>query len=102
LGLVDDALKAAVDAGKRTSIEADAKFREAIESLKGYEEDYYYPNKPADVEARMKQAKANDKSSLAALNRLIETFIVRQELVPLLGRILIPISSQWRQCRRKT
>ena len=90
MGLVDDALKAAVDAGKKTSIEADAKFSEAIKSLKEYVEDYYH-NKPPDVEARMERAKANDKSSSAVLNRLKETFTVRQELVPLLGRILIMI-----------
>ena len=92
MGLVDDALKAAVDAGKNTSIEADTKFSEAIKSLKEYE-DYCYPHKPADVrvEATMERAKANDKSSSAVLNRLKETFTVRQELVPLLGRILIMI-----------
>jgi len=102
LELVDDALKAAVDAGKKTSKKADKKFSEAIESLKEYEEYYHPTNKPADVEARMEQAKAKDISSSAALNRLKETFIVRQELVPWLGRILIPNSSQLRQCRRKS
>ena len=99
--LVDDALKAAADARTKTSKEADEKLSEAIESLKEYEE-YCHPNKPAEVEARMEQAKAKDISSSTALNRLKETFIVRQELVPWLGRILIPNSSQLRQCRRKS
>lgn len=98
LELVDDALKAAVDAKTKTSKKADEKFSEAIKSLKEYEE-YYHPTK--FVEGRMKQAKENDDPSSTFLNRLKEAFTVRQELVPLLGRILIPISSQLRQCRRK-
>ena len=92
--LVDDALKAATEAKTKILEEADEKFSKAIESLKKYEEDYH-PNK--SVEARMKEAKTNDKSSLGILNRLKEKVFVRVELVPLLIRILIPISSQLRQ-----
>jgi len=97
LKLVDDALKAATEAGMKTSKEAEEKFSKAIESLKKYEGDCH-PSK--SVEARMEQAKANDKSSSMTLNRLKETFLVRAEPVPLLGCILIPISSQLRKCPR--
>jgi hypothetical protein len=98
LELVDDTLKAAADAGTKTSKEADEKFSEAIESLKEYEK-CYHPNK--SVETRMEQAKANDKSSSTVLNRLKETFLVSVELVPMLDGILIPISSRLIQYRRK-
>ena len=94
----DDALQAATDAGTKTSKEADEKFSEAIESLRKYEE-CYHPEK--SVEARMKQAKANDKFSSTVLNTLKATFLVSDDLIPLLGRILIPIPSRLIQCQRK-
>jgi len=44
-----------------------------------------------DVAERMERAGEVDKSSLKVLNRLKETFRVREELTPLLRRILILI-----------
>lgn len=100
LELVDDALKSATEAETKRSEVADEKFSKAIESLKEYEE-YYHPNNLKPVQARMKDAKANDKSSSTFLNRLKDNVFVREKLSPLLRRILISISSQSNRSRRR-
>ena len=88
LELVDDALKSATEAETKKSKVADEKFSKAIESLKEYEE-YYHPSNLNlnPVEARMKDAKANDKSSSTFLHRLKENVLVRDKLSSLLASL---------------
>jgi hypothetical protein len=56
--------------------------------LTGYGRNYHPEEAVAE---RMEKAEEEDKSSLKVLNRLKETFRVREELTPLLRRILILI-----------
>jgi hypothetical protein len=77
LEVVDDALYSATEAQKKTSEEADEKFKKAIDALRAYETKYC-PNKI--VAKRMEKAEEGDKSSSKVLNRLKENFIVREEL----------------------
>lgn len=88
LQAVDDALKSAAEEEKKTSNGADKAFKNAVDMLKGYGRDYH----PEEAVAkRMEKAEEDDKSSLKVLNKLKETFRVREELTPLLRRILILI-----------
>jgi len=91
LQAVDDALKSAVKAEKKTSEGADQAFKNAVNVLTNYERNYH-PHET--VAKRMEKAEEEDKSSLKVLNRLRETFCVREELIPLLHRILILIPSR--------
>jgi hypothetical protein len=96
LQAVDDALKSAAEAKNKTSDGADEAFESAVSMLKDYGRTYH-PRQP--VEKRMKEAEKEDKSSLMVLNRLKETFRVREVLTSLLRRILILIFSRSRSNR---
>lgn len=99
LEVVDGALKSATEAETKKSKAADEKFSMAIELLKKYEEDYH-PSYPT-VEGRMKEARADDKSSSTFLHRLMEKDPVRDKPFPFLRSILISIFSQLSLRRRK-
>jgi len=88
LQAVDDALKSATEAGKKTSDGADKAFKNAVDMLTDYERNYHPKGAVAE---RMEKAGEEDKSSLKVLNRLKETFRVREDLTPLLRRTLILI-----------
>lgn len=79
LQLVDDALKSAAKAGKKTSKEADEAFNEAASMLSVYERKYH-PGSEGTVPERMEKAEKEGKSSLKLINRLRDTFRVREEL----------------------
>jgi hypothetical protein len=88
LQAVDDALKSAVEAKKKTSDEADKAFKNAVNMLMNYGRNC----RPGEAVAeRMEKAEEEDKSSLKVLNKLKETFRVREKPTPLLRRILILI-----------
>jgi hypothetical protein len=99
LGVVDDALKSAAEEGTKTSERVDEKFETAIKVLDEYHVEYH--KRSSGLSERMTEARKNDRSSLTILNRLKETFRVREELVPSLCPILIPISSQFSRNRRQ-
>ena len=88
LQAVDDALKSAAEAGIKTSEGADTAFKNAVNMLTDYGRNYHPEEAVAE---RMEKVKKADNSSLKILNRLKETFAVREELMPLLRRILILI-----------
>ncbi|KAI0268972.1 hypothetical protein BGY98DRAFT_1017489 [Russula aff. rugulosa BPL654] len=69
LQAVDDALKSAVEAEKKTSNGADEAFKNAVKILTAYD-----PDKAVRIAERMEEAEEEDKSSLKVLNRLKETF----------------------------
>jgi hypothetical protein len=98
LQAVDDALKSAADAKKKASDGADEAFKSAVSMLK----DYGRTHCPGEaVEKKMKEAEEEDKSSMKVLNRLKETFRVRDVLTSLLCRILTLIFSRSRRNRRR-
>jgi hypothetical protein len=87
LQAVDDALGSATEARKKSSNDADAKFKKAIDALSAYEKKYHFRE---TVTQMMAEAEAKDKLSSTILNRLKETFRVREDLAPrLLRRMLI-------------
>jgi lysyl-tRNA synthetase class I len=88
LQAVDDALKSAAEAEKKKSNGADKAFKNAVNMLTDYGRNHHPEEAVAE---RMEKAEEEDKSSLKVLNRLKETFRVREELTPLLRRILILI-----------
>jgi hypothetical protein len=88
LKAVDDALKSAAEAEKKTSNGADKAFENAVNKLTDYGRNYHPEEAVAE---RMKRAEEEDKSSLKFLNRLKETFRVRKYQTPLLRRTLILI-----------
>jgi len=77
LQVVDYALGSATEARKKTSNDADAKFKKAIDALSAYEKKYHLRE---TVTQTMAEAEANDKSSSTILKRLKETFRVREDL----------------------
>jgi hypothetical protein len=83
---VDDALKSAAEAEKKASNGADKAFKNAVQMLTDYGRNCHPEEAVAE---RMEKAAEEDKSSLKVLNRLKETFHVREELNALLHRILI-------------
>jgi ribosomal protein S21 len=89
LQVVDDALRSATKAEKKTLKDVDEKFKKAIDELSAYEKrhDHYNAEKP--VAERMKTAEETDTSSLKFLNRLKETWQVREEFAPFFGAILL-------------
>jgi len=93
LQVADDALKSATKAEQKTSEDVDKRFEMAINALSEYERRQHSRE---TVHKVMAEAKARDKSSVTVLDRLKEKFRVREELAPLLRRILIPIPSQLR------
>jgi hypothetical protein len=74
LEVVDEALYSATEAQKKTSKDADKKFKMAIDALSAYETKYH-PKKI--VAEKMEKAEEGDKSSSKVLNRLKENSIVR-------------------------
>ena len=85
LQAVDDALKSAAEE-KKSPDGANKAFKNAVNMLT----DYGRNNHPQEAVAeRMEKAEEEDKSSLKVLNRLKETFRVREELTPSLCCILI-------------
>lgn len=62
--MVDDALKSATEAQKKTSEKADKKFKDAIDALSDHEKKY---NSNETVAKRMEAAEAKDKSSINML-----------------------------------
>jgi SHS2 domain-containing protein len=75
LQAVDDALKSAAEAEKKTSNGADEAFKNAVKMLMEYGSDYH----PVEAVAeRMEKAEEEDKSSLKILNRLKEALRVRE------------------------
>jgi lysyl-tRNA synthetase class I len=72
--VVDYALKSATEAQKKTSKEADEKFKSAIEALTAYEKKFHLRKTVAE---RMTAAEAKDKSSSTILNKLREKLRVR-------------------------
>jgi hypothetical protein len=91
LELVDKALQSAAEAGRKTSKRADKNFGKAIETLSDYEMNCHTTPLMPDggngniVHKRMEVAKQKDKSSSSILNRLKESFRVREELASLLS-----------------
>jgi hypothetical protein len=79
LQVVDDALSSATETRKKTSNEADAKFKEAIDALSHYEKKFHVRE---TVTQTMAEAEAKDKSFSTTLKKLKETFIVREDLAP--------------------
>ena len=78
LQTVDDALRSAAEAEKKTSDSADKALKNAVNMLSEYER-ISHPASEEAVAARMEKAKKKDKSSLKASNRLKESFRVREE-----------------------
>ena len=77
LQVVDDALSSATEARKKTSNDADAKFKKAIGALSAFEKKYHTTE---TVTRTMAEAEAKDKSSSTILRTLKETFRVREYL----------------------
>jgi len=88
LQAVDDALKSAAEAEKTTSNKADKAFKKAVNVLMDYGRNHHSEEAVAE---RMEKAEEEDKSSLKVLNKLKETFRVREVLTPLFRRVLILI-----------
>lgn len=83
LQVVDDALRSAIKAQKKTLKDVDESFKKAIDALSAYERTHH-PNAKTLIAERMKTAEEKDTSSLKFLNRLKENWQVREELAPLL------------------
>ena len=77
LQVVDDALLSAAEAGKKTSKDADAKFKKAIDALSAFGKKYYFRE---PITHMMAEAEANDEPSLTTLERLEEIVCVRDYL----------------------
>jgi hypothetical protein len=77
LQVVDDALYSAAEARKKTTKDADAKFKKAIDALSTYEKKYHFRE---SVTYTMAEAEAKDKSSSTILKRLKGTMHVRKYL----------------------
>jgi len=92
LEVVDDALSSATEAQKKTSKDADAKFKGAIDALSAYEKKFHPKETVAET---MAEAEAKDKKSSTILSKLKETLRVREEVTSLLCRILTLILSRW-------
>ena len=104
LDFVDDTLESATRAGKKASSDADKKFEMAIQMLNDYQMEYH-PTRPiSNLCDMMAKARENDQSSLTILNRLKETFRVREKFAPSVGRyfefLIRPIPSQLKPNRR--
>ena len=81
LQAVDDALRSAVKAEKKTSNEANEAFKNAVNMLTKHGRNHHRDSEEAvRVAEKMEKAEKEDKSSSKVLNRLRETFRVREEL----------------------
>ena len=67
LQIVDDALCSATETRKKTSNDADAKLKKAIDALSVYEKKFHFRE---TVTQTMTEAEAKDKSSSTMLKRL--------------------------------
>jgi len=76
LQVVDDALYSATKARKKTTKDADTKFKKATDALSVYEKKYH-PEPKETVIYTMAEAKAKDESSSTFLKRLKEKWRVR-------------------------
>jgi hypothetical protein len=78
LQVVDDALHSVTEARKKTTKDADTKFKKATSNaLSAYEKKYHSRE---TVTLTMGEAEAKDKSSSTILKRPKETFLVREDL----------------------
>jgi hypothetical protein len=102
LTFVDKTLRSATEAGKKTSPEADKQIEGAIQMLSEYQTKYHPTHPVSNVRKRMEEARQNDECSSTILNRLKESFRVRDELAPFncFVSILILIPSQLSRNRR--
>jgi len=82
LQVVDDALRSATKAQKKTLKDVDENFKKAIDALSAYEK-RHHPNAKTPVAERMKTAEEMDTSSLKLLSRLKENWRVSEEFAPL-------------------
>ena len=98
LQLVDDALKSATEAGKKTSKKVDEKIKNAASKLNDYGKKYHSNETVAE---RIEKAEKTDKSSLTFLNRMMKSSHVREMLITLLYHTLTLIFSRWRRVRRR-
>lgn len=97
LQVVDDALRSATKARKKTLKDADEDFKKAIDALSAYET-RHHPNLETSVAKRMKSAEEVDTSSLKFLNKLKESRRVRADFAHLLygySVMLMLIHSHW-------
>lgn len=80
---------------KKTSKEADEKFKRAIDALCHYEKEYHFKPIIAQIIA---EAEAKDRSSSTTLNKMKEKLRVREEFQATFAHILILIPSRlWRR-----
>jgi hypothetical protein len=88
LYVVDDALSSAANerAILKSSEQVDKNFEAAIKALDGYHVKYHPERSPSNLCDRMAEARENDQSSSATLNRLKETFCVREKFPPSIRR----------------
>ncbi|KAI0251685.1 hypothetical protein BJV78DRAFT_417870 [Lactifluus subvellereus] len=70
LEAVDEALKRAAEAKKKTSEEADVKFEEAVRLLSDYEKNYHFRPEATNVAKRVGEAKLKDTSSSTIISKL--------------------------------
>jgi hypothetical protein len=80
LQVVDDALYSAAEAGKKTTKDADTKFKKATYALSAYEKKYHRTETFTHV---MVEAEAEDKSSSTVLKRMKETLRVLRKYLDL-------------------
>ena len=97
--VIDDALESAtvIKVQKKTSKEANEKFKKAIDALCDYEKEYHFKPIVAQITA---EAEAKDRSSTTTLNKMKEKLRVREEFQVTFAHILIPIPSRlWKRPR---
>ena len=84
LDVVDYALSSAASQGatRKSSEQVDKNFEAAIKALDEYHVEYHPERSPSNLCDRMAEARENDQSSLTILNRLEETFRVREKFPP--------------------
>jgi len=94
LDVVDDALKSAAEEGTKTSVRVDENFEAAIKALDEYHVEYHPERSAPNLRGRMAEARENDESSSTILNRLKETFRVREKFPPSIRRYSDTTDSQ--------
>ena len=96
LQIVDDALRSATMARKKTLRDVDENFIRATDALSAYEKRHHpNANPETPVAKRMKTAEETDTSSLKFLNRLKENWLVREEFATLRRGYTDFIHSRW-------
>jgi hypothetical protein len=94
LYVVDDALESAARDGTKASKRVDEKFEAAIMALDEYHVEYHPERSASNLRDRMAEARENDQSSSTILNRLKETFRVREKSLPFVAILMQSIPSQ--------